>query len=149
MPGSDKPERAKDPHLANRYVVDIEGVAVAGFSEVTGLDFESEVESFRVGGQRTYEEQLAGQTKFPSRLVLKRGIADTDALWKWHQDVVEGRIVRRKVTIVLNDSTGAKQRKWAFREAAPVKWVGPQLRGAASEIAIETLELVHRGCLPE
>ena len=146
MPGSEKPPRSKDPYLAFQFSVTIAGIAVAGFSEVSGLDFESEVESFREGGERTHEQQLVGQTKFPSRLVLKRGMGDA-ALWDWHQDIIKGKIVRRNVSIELHDSTGAVAQKWTFQQAVPVKWVAPQFRAATSEIAIETLELMHRGYL--
>jgi phage tail-like protein len=35
--------------------------------------------------------------------------------------------------------------RWHFRNAWPVKWEGPHLKAKASEVAIETLELVHEG----
>jgi hypothetical protein len=34
---------------------------------------------------------------------------------------------------------------WDFMEAYPVKWVGPQLRAESSTVAVETVELVHKG----
>ena len=88
---------------------------------------------------------VSGPTKFPSRVVLKRGITDDKVLWSWHQDVTRGRVTRKDVSILLLDSTGVEKRRWSFREAAPVKWVGPQFRAASSEVAIESLELVHKG----
>lgn len=32
-----------------------------------------------------------------------------------------------------------------FFEAYPTKWTGPSLNAATSDVAIETLELVHNG----
>jgi phage tail-like protein len=134
-----------DPVLSFQFSVEIEGVSVAGFSEVSGLDSESAVETFREGGELRFEQQLVGPTKFPSRIVLKRGIADSLELWAWHKDVTSGKVTRKDVSIVLLDSTGNKVRKWIFRGAVPVKWVGPPLRASSSEVAVETLELIHRG----
>lgn len=149
MPPPLEPPRVAgiDPYLTLRFEIRIGKKKVAQFSEVSGLDVESAVETFREGGLNQYEQQLLGPSKFPSRLVLKRGITDDKELWWWHQDVVQGLIVRKNVAIVLKDinPTSARNRTWIFREAAPVKWVGPQFRAGSSEVAIETLELIHRG----
>jgi len=137
-----------DPYLSFHFKVEIHGLTVAGFSEVSGLDVESAVETFREGGESGYEQQLAGPTKFPSRIVLKKGVVDSKELWSWHQDVTRGRVIRRDVTIRLWDSAGNEIRKWSFLKAAPVKWVGPQFRASSSEVAVESLELIHKGLDP-
>src|SRR5688500_3829691 len=116
-----------DPYLSFRFAVEIDQQIVAGFSEVSGLDFETEVERFREGGVHLHERQILGPTKFPSRLVLKKGMTDADVLWTWHQDVTRGEIRRKDVSILLLDSTGEEKWRWSFRAAAPVKWTGPQL----------------------
>ena len=135
----------QDPYLSFRFSIEIKGGPVAAFSEVSGLDFESAVETFREGGELGHEHQLAGPTKFPSRIVLKRGVTDSKDLWSWHQDVTRGRVTRKDVSVVLRNSAGEEKWRWSFREAAPVKWVGPQFRASSSEVAIETLELIHKG----
>jgi phage tail-like protein len=135
----------QDPYLSFHFAVEIDRDIVAGFSEVSGLDFETAVETFREGGVLGHEQQLAGPTKFPSRIVLKRGVTESKVLWSWHQDVTRGRVTRKLVSVVLRDSTGQERRRWSFREAVPVKWVGPQLRATSSEVAVETLELIHKG----
>ena len=142
------PAARNDPFLSFHFKVEIQGLTVGGFSEVSGLDFESTVETFREGGELGYEQQLTGPTKFPSRIVLKRGVADSKELWSWHQDVTRGRVIRRNVSIVLFDSAGEEMRRWSFRDAAPVKWSGPQFRASSSEVAVETLELIHKGLAP-
>lgn len=140
-------ERA-DPFLSFRFKVEIAGKEVGGFSEVSGLEQEFSVESFRQGGENLHERQLVGPAKFPSRLVLKRGIGDVRELWDWYRKVCEGAVERKTVSIeLLDESTPAC--RWSFRDAVPVKWTGPQLRGAASEVAVETLELIHRGFTPQ
>jgi phage tail-like protein len=118
---------------------------IGGFSDVTGLGAETEVQPLRVGGLNDAEVMLPGPTKFPSRLVLKRGLGDP-ALWKWYLDILYGAIKRQNVTIEVGLDDGHKA-AWTFREACPVKWNGPELHAGTSAVAFETIELVHRGFL--
>jgi phage tail-like protein len=139
-----------DPYAAFRFnaVIDFGGDSrvVSGFNEITGLAFETEVQTFREGGENTHEQQLAGPTKFPSRLILKRGLADGEALWSWYQDVMRHSIVRRNIAIVLLQSDADKEKwRWVFRDACPVKWSGPEFRAGTAEVAFESIEMVHKG----
>ena len=135
----------KDPFASFRFRAEIDGLQVSGFSEVTGLAFESEVQTFQVGGVNTHEWQLNGPTKFPSKLTLKRGLADADALWSWYQDVMNGRIKRKNVTITLLNHADEEKWRWVFSKACPVKWSGPEFRAGTAEIAFESIELIHMG----
>lgn len=145
----------RDPYLAFRFSIEVVGGdkdkkgklegAVGGFNEVSGLVFETEVQTLRVGGVNDHELQLPGPSKFPSRLVLKRGLGDAEFLWDWYQLVAQGEIVRKDIDIRLNDEQRSNPRAWLFKEACPVKWTGPDLRASNSAIAFESLELVHRG----
>jgi phage tail-like protein len=151
----------QDPYVTYRFnaVIDYRGDqrVVGGFSEISGLTFETEVETFREGGENRYERQLAGPTKFPSRLVLKRGLADGEALWSWYQDVMKHAIKRRDIAIVLlqdyyvppdNPTTPDKPKwRWVFHDACPVKWTGPEFRAGTAEVAFESIELVHKGLI--
>lgn len=137
----------RDPLLSINFRVEADGHDVGGFNEVTGLDIETQVETFAEGGVNSHEHQLAGTTKYPSRLVLKRGITDTK-LWSWYQEVMQGRITRKTVSVYLLDSTGADKRSWVFQGAVPVKWSGPHMKATTAETAIETVELVHKGLVP-
>ena len=141
-----------DPYLSFRFHVEIKSIVVAGFSEVTGLAYEREVETFREGGQNLFEQQLPGATKYPSKLVLKRGLADADELYSWYESMRSGSIERKTVSILLLDPATDQDKperwRWAFREAVPVKWTGPDFRAGTAEIAVESVELVHKGLMP-
>lgn len=139
---------AQDPYASFRFRAEIESLQVSGFSEVTGLAFETEVQTFREGGVNLHDHQLTGPTKFPARLVLKRGLADAATLWSWYQDVTSGCVTRKQVAIVLLDHAGDEKWRWVFREACPVKWNGPEFRAGSAEVAFESVELVHRGLEP-
>jgi phage tail-like protein len=137
-----------DPFASFRFAVKIGNAKpdekVCGFSEATGLAIETDVETFREGGVNTHEIQLTGPSKFPSKLILKRGLAETE-LWSWYQDVMKGKIERKTVTIILQNYSGQEKWQWVFSKACPVKWSGPEFRAGNAEVAFESIELVHRG----
>jgi phage tail-like protein len=132
------------PYLNFRFLVEIQGLIVGGFSEVSGLQAETEVEIIEEGGVNDYVHKLPKKTKY-SNIVLKKGITESDVLWKWYQDVVNGKISRKSGYIILLDSEGNEKWRWNFIEAYPVKWVGPELKADSSTVAVESLEIAHNG----
>jgi phage tail-like protein len=133
------------PFLNFNFAVEIEGMVHAGFSEVSGLQVEIEVQEYREGGVNEFTHKRAGPTKYPSNLVLKKGITAVHELWDWYWQVTQGIIERRNLSVLLMDTTGQEQRRWNFEQAYPVKWVGPDLRASANEVAVESLEFAHKG----
>jgi len=138
-----------DPVLAFCFAVEISGLLVAGFSEVSGLQAETEVQEYREGGVNGYVHKRAGPVKYASNLTLKKGITDSTELWCWYRDVMNGTIKRKPVDVVLMNSAGEEWRRWKLQNAYPVKWTGPDMKAAASEVAVEILELAHEGLLPQ
>ncbi len=134
-----------DPFLSFNFAVEIRGLVVGGFSDVSGLQAELEIQEYREGGVNEYIHKRAGPTRYPSNLTLKKGITDATALWSWYCNVMQGTIERKNLSIVLMDSAGNEQRRWNFLRAYPVKWTGPDLRAATAEVAAETVELAHDG----
>jgi len=133
-----------DPYMAFNFVVEIEGLIVGGFSEVSGLESNVEVTTYREGGLNRYDHKLPGPTTY-ANLVLTRGLTDIETLWNWYDNVTRGIIRRKNGTILLLDPQRLPVAWWDFHAAYPVRWVGPQLRAAATEVAVEQLELAHEG----
>lgn len=133
-----------DPFLACNFLVEVENILSGGFSECSGLEAETEVETYREGGQNAYVHQFAGPTKYPP-LILKHGLTWIDGLWAWHQEVISGTIKRQNGTIYLLDRQQVPVMWWNFKEAFPVKWTGPSLRADSAQVAVESVELRHRG----
>ncbi len=136
---------SNDPYLSLKFRVEIKGLQVGGFSEVSGLQVEIDVHDYREGGVNEYMHRLAGPAKSSTNLVLKRGLMDAALFWNWQQEVVQGIINRKNGSIILLDQAGNEKWRWNFRGAYPVRWSGPELRANTAEIALETLELAHRG----
>jgi phage tail-like protein len=136
--------------LTYRYRVEIGGLFVAGFSEVSGLEQEIEIEEYKEGGM-DYVHKFPTGIKHPN-LILKRGISGNSTLRVWYEAVLKaityGRVPIPKeplVYIALMDGEGNEKMRFMLKFAYPIKWIGPQLNATASEVAIETLELVHEG----
>jgi phage tail-like protein len=86
--------------------------------------------------------KLTGLNKF-SPVTLKRGITDSDELWKWRQTVLDGKTVRKNGSIILLNEAGEERLRWNFMDAWPSKWTGPSLNSTSTAVAVETLELTH------
>jgi phage tail-like protein len=138
----------KDPFLGFNFKVEIGGVIVAGFNEISGLASEAEIQEFREGGVNGYTHKRAGPIKFTSNLVLKRGISEVAGLWSWYADIMQGKVERKTVSIVLLNAACEEQQRWNFQRAYPVKWSGPSLKATSAEVAVESVELAHEGFSP-
>lgn len=134
----------KDTFMNHSFLVEIRGLIVAGFSEVSGLQVETETDEVREGGVNDHVHKLPKLTKY-SNLALKRGITDSDTLWNWHQSVINGDIQKKSGFIVLLDRERNEKWRWNFLDAYPVKWVGPDLKADSNTVAVESLELAHNG----
>jgi phage tail-like protein len=132
------------PYTSFRFRIEIEGLIVAQVSDITGLNIETETESYEEGGVNDYVHILPKRTKYQN-IILKRGISDEDDMWKWYQEVVSGKFKRKSGSIVLQDVTGTDKWCWNFQEAYPVKWTGPELKADSNTVAFETIELAHHG----
>lgn len=137
-------EKKLDPLMSFRFLVEIDGIVTAHASEVTGLQIETETESYEEGGVNDFVHQLPKRTKY-QHITLKRGITGRDELWKWYQEVISGDFKRKNGAIVLMDVTGEGKWRWNFEKAYPVKWTGPDLKADSSSIAFEAVELAHNG----
>ncbi|HUW66765.1 MAG TPA: phage tail protein [Candidatus Nanoarchaeia archaeon] len=133
-----------DPYAAYNFIIEIEGIIAGGFSEVSGLKIETEVESIREGGANDVEYKLPKGTKY-SNITLKRGITDFDLIWRWYDDVINGKIKRKNGLIVLYDQAGLALVIWGFVDAYPIMLDGPSLNATSNTIATQTLTLAHHG----
>jgi phage tail-like protein len=132
-----------DPYHGTNFLVEIDGVVKAAFSEATGLVSETEVIEYRTGADLT-TRKLPGRTSF-ANIVLHRGVTQDLELWNWRKSVVDGAVQRRNGVIVLLDDQRQPVLRYSFVNGWPCRWEGPDLDASANDIAIETLEIAHEG----
>jgi phage tail-like protein len=135
-------EQRNDPYPAFNFTVEIDGVAVGGFTEAELPAAETEAIDYRQGADRqAAPRHLPGLTKF-SHLVLKRGFTGDASLFQWWRSVAQGESAKRDVLVTLLDESRQPVARWRVHGALPVKYVGPTLNGrGGGDVALETLEL--------
>ena len=133
-----------DPYAAFNFLVEIDNVTVAGFSECSGVNTETDAIEYRNGDTDITVTKLPGLKKF-GNITLKRGFTASKELWEWRKKVLDGRTERQSGSIVLQNEAREEALRWNFREAWPRKWEGPSFNAKTNEVAIETLEIVCEG----
>jgi len=147
------PAKGDYPIPKFHFVVEWDNDVRMGFTEVSGLDFETEVIEYREGNSKKYNKtKQPGLTKF-SNVTLKRGTFEGDfdffESWKktyyFQEKNKTGDLYRRTVTIKLLNEEHKPIILWVLENAWPSKIQSTDLKADANEVAIETMELVHEG----
>jgi phage tail-like protein len=131
-----------DPYRNFSFLVEIDGITQAGFSDCSGFGASTDPIEYREGGETKTVRKLPGLTKY-TNITLKWGLTDSRELYDWYRDVVNGKIARKSGSIILLDLEGNEKVRWNFFEAWPTKWDGPDFTAKGNDVSIETLELAH------
>ncbi|MDR9407924.1 MAG: phage tail protein [Balneolaceae bacterium] len=117
-----------------------------GFTEVSGLDVETELIEYRDGASPEFSIiKMPGMQKY-SNITLKRGSFQSDnEYFEWWNTVKLNTIDRRDVTISLLNEEHEPLIVWKVKNAWPLKVQSTDLKSDGNEVAIETLELAHEG----
>jgi phage tail-like protein len=122
------------------------GGARIGFTEVSGLDVETEVIEYRDGALPEYSKmKIPGMQKF-ANITMKRGVFKSDNdYFNWWNTVSLNTIERRDLTISLLNEAHEPVMVWKVKNAWPTKIASTDLKADGNEIAIESIELAHDG----
>jgi phage tail-like protein len=139
------PNGRKDPYPNHNFLVEIDGVSTAGFSEIGVLTTDTDAIDYREGTDlRPNVRKIAGLRKY-SNVMLKRGYTQNKELWNWRKEILDGIVKRRTVGITLLDELRNPVLRWTIIEAWISKWESGPFNGKTNEILIETMELMHEG----
>ena len=135
-----------DPFRNFKFRVEIDGVAEAAFSEVAIGETTTEAIDYREGTEPPHVRKLPGMVKY-GNITLKRGVTDSQVIYQWHKDILDGKIgdKRMSVTIVVIDEAGKDKARFVVSECWPTKYDPSDLNGKGNEVFIELLELVNEG----
>jgi phage tail-like protein len=129
-----------DPYKSHLFLVEIDGITQASFSECSGFSSHVEVIEYREGGDPNTVRKLPGKISYQD-ITLKRGLTSSSELYDWHRSAVDQPIQRKNGSVVVLDDTLAEQVRWNFANAWISKWDGPSLSGKGNDVAIETLTI--------
>lgn len=117
-----------------------------GFSEISGLDVETEVIEYRHGASPEFSKTKMPGMQSYSNITLKRGSFQSDnEFYEWWNEIKLNTIDRRDIIISLLNEEHEPLITWKIKSAWPVKVQSTDLNADGSEVAIETLEIAHEG----
>ena len=135
-----------DPLRNCQYRLEIDGLSVAGFSDVVIGATTTEAIDYREGSDPSHVRKLAGLTKY-GNVTLKRGVTDSLELFNWYKQVASGQAAsaRKTVVIVVLNEARADAARFVVTDAWPVKYEVGVLAARGNEVFIELLELANEG----
>lgn len=140
-----------EPPISGRFLLEVDGVEIGVFSEVSGLQLNVSVDEYSEGGQNGYVHKLPGRMTWPN-LVFRRGVTDSDALFAWVQKTSgEGfaangnKLTRSTGAVTVVSSDNKRLRSWNLDGVFPVRWTGPKLTVTQAVALEEELEVAHYG----
>ena len=141
-----------DALTAHIYQIEVDGLAMAHFQEVSGISIERDVIEHRAtlpGGREVIKKEM-GPLKYGD-ITLKRGMTDNDELYQWMMEVAEGKLdsARRNGSVVQYDTQYQEVNRWNFENGWPSKWEAPSHKANDTDVAVEsvtiTVESVKKG----
>lgn len=127
------------------FSIEIDGVTIAQFQEVSGISSEVEVIELK---QNTKDgkyviHKLPGNRK-PPTITLKRGKDASKDLWDWHEKIYQGKVTdaRKNGSIVLYGYDHAEVGRYNFVNAWPSKVSTSSLKAGSNEVLMEEVTLV-------
>ena len=129
-----------DPYAQYNFILEVDGLTVAGFAEVGGLTMEQDIIEYREGSDTATVRKLPGLRKY-SNITLKRGYTQNRELWEWRKTTIDGVTERKAGAVILRDEAGEPRLRWEFREGWISKYEGPALKATANEAAMESIEI--------
>lgn len=134
-----------DPFRSFNFRVEIDGLTLGSFSEVSGLTADGDSVDYREGTDlRNNVRKLVGLRKF-SNITLKRGYTTNGELWAWYTNILNGIPDRRNGSVILMNEAHEDVMRWNFENAWVNKIEGPPFKASGNEVAMESVDLIHEG----
>ena len=132
---------------ASTFVIQVDGIQVASFSELSGINTEVEpVEYISTGPDGILHTKQYGKTK-PPTVTLKRGMDAETYMWAWHQAVLQGEPTARKTcslqlfAAAQSPKSGQPIMTYILENAWPSKLEISGMKAGSSELDTETVVL--------
>ena len=141
------PDRER-PYVNGNFRVkigDASGETVsAGFKEVVLPEITTNVIEYRNGNEKENRPRKITGSYSVGNVVLKRGLIGSDDLWRWFEQVRNGKqaeALRDVVVELLDESRENVVVSWVFTNARPVTYRFSDLQGEGTEVILEIVEL--------
>ena len=147
-----------DPSPTYLFYVEISGLIVGLFTEVSGIGATRKVETIQEGGLNDAVHNLPGPVEY-NRITFKRGMTVSRELWNWfHAGLYDFQVKRLNLSIIQGASGQSVMslipgsggygvvKRWNVINAYPISWKLSDLDvNDVSSVAVESMEIVHEG----
>jgi len=130
-----------DFNLAHRFTIEIDGVAIGGVHTIEGLEHEHEVVEYHDGDEGVTRFRPGRQK--PGTIKIVRDFSSTKEFFTWRKSVLDGKVDRKSVSIVILNDAGEEALRYNLYECYPKKYKGPSLNSRNSQHATESIEIVY------
>ena len=139
------PKLPSDALASYHFSIEIDGVAVAQFQEVSGIASEVDVIELKENTKdgKAIIHKLPGNPK-PPTITLKRAKSASKDLWDWHEKIFQGKVsdARKNGSVVLYDYEHAEVGRYNFVNAWPSKVTMSSLKAGSNEVLMEEVTIV-------
>ena len=143
--GGQLPGLPTDALASYHYSIEIDGVMVAQFQEVSGLTSEIDVIELKENTKdgKYIVHKLPGNRK-PPTITLKRAKSSSMELYNWHQQIFQGNVssARKNGSVVLYSYDHTEVGRYNFINAWPSKLSMSTLKSSGNEILMEECTIV-------
>jgi phage tail-like protein len=143
--GAQLPGLPTDALASYHFSIEIDGVMVAQFQEVSGLTTEIDVIELKENTKdgKYIVHKLPGNRK-PPTITLKRAKSSSMDIMNWHQQIYNGNVssARKNGSVVLYSYDHTEVGRYNFINAWPSKVSMSTLKSSGNEILMEEVTIV-------
>jgi phage tail-like protein len=139
------PSMPNDAIASYHFAVEIDGVEIAQFAEISGITSEMDVIEFSevTPDGKSLIRKVPGKKK-PPTITLKRAKNVSTSLWDWHYQAKQGKVAeaRRNGSVILFDYANGEVARYNFLNAWPSKITMGTLKAGSNEMLMEECSIV-------
>lgn len=112
------------PFIYGKYnfLVEIDGIMQAGFSEVEGLNVTVDVWEYREGNEPRLTPRLEPDLAHYGPLVLRWGLTENTELWDWMEKTLDGCVEKKNLAVVILNQRREEVARYFISDAWPSGW---------------------------
>lgn len=137
--------KTADPLVGFSFGLELDGVVVAFFKSVSGLESTIDVTELRqtTPDGKTVVLKIPGQVKYGD-VTFGRGLTKDTTLYDWYQLIVDGKIAdnRKLGSVIVYDQALAETARWNMERCWPSALKTGSLDAGGGDVVIEEMTIV-------
>lgn len=140
------PRFSNRPDGAFNFYIEVDGIRFGSVTEVQGLEWKVEPESFYEGGNPEYKVNLVGRGSY-SKLTLRKGFfSGLSEFWMWIKGMMKPnklKVPRVTMSVVVCNDAGEEVGRYNLYRAFICSYKGPTFNSMQDAVAFEEVEIAY------